>query len=186
MVNKSDIFRKKAPEWIINKKIICNDKYIQNLLFQTKTNMSFATTCTLSLLTWSRRAALTAWTCPGINVMLQFNAVTSGGSGLLRNGSGSACVRRTVAGRISRVLESYKADDSDGCLTCGLSPHIINITCKLSLLKHPHIIMHQRTRLSVSSLLVAPLGCITPSQICTLLWGGWCEYDQFPGYFTIS
>lgn len=35
MVNKSDIFRKKAPEWIINKKIICNDKYIQNLLFQT-------------------------------------------------------------------------------------------------------------------------------------------------------
>lgn len=109
-----------------------------------------------------------------------------GGSGLLRNGSGSACVRRTVAGRISRLLESYKADDSDGCLTCGLSPHIINITCKLSLLKHPHIIMHQRTRLSVSSLLVAPLGCMTPSQICTLLWGGWCEYDQFPGYFTIS
>lgn len=47
MVNKSDIFRKKAPEWIINKKIVCNYKYIQNLLFQTKTNLSLATTYNL-------------------------------------------------------------------------------------------------------------------------------------------
>lgn len=103
MVNKSDIFRKKAPEWIINKKIVCNYKYIQNLFFQTDKHV-FCNNIQPCLC--SPGAGVRLWQREHVQGLMWCSSLTPSPRGVL-----GSC----VTGLGQRVFEGLLPEGSAGC-----------------------------------------------------------------------